>query len=207
MSINLILMHVYFCHLIPLFSTSNAVGIAPNFTICQASSTSLRIDWHPPMPLRGTTGYRVIYFTSEAQPIISSPPLSVGTTSYLLTDVVHGRLYFISVEGLSEHFSSEVVYNVTRRGIAYHCGEDGKVEMAAPSPLSPSSFIPSPSTFPHSLLFLSPTTLPLSLSSSPLATLYLYLVLFFLLCHLEEGEGVMTSVVGKREGKKVTWWF
>ena len=168
--LSLILVHMYFWHLIPLFSTNNAVGMAPNFTICQASSTSLRIDWSPPMPLGGTTGYRVIYFTSEGQPVISSPPLNVDMTNYLLTDMVHGTLYFISVERLSKHFSSEVVYNVTRLGIAYHCGKDGKVEMAAPSPPSPSPFIPSPSTFPHSSLFLSPTTLPLSLSSSPLAT-------------------------------------
>ena len=169
-------MCIYFWHLIPLFSTNNAVGTAPNLTIlCQASSNSLRIDWSPPIPLRDTTGYRVNYFTSKRQPTISSPPLSVATTSYLLTDVVNERLYFISVEGLSEHFSSEAVFSFTRLGIAPHCGEDGEVEMAAPSPPSPSPFIPPPSTSPYSPLFMSPflpslTTPPLSLSPSPLAT-------------------------------------
>ena len=127
------------------------------------------------MPLGDTTGFRVNYFTSERQHITSSPPLSVDTTSYLLTDVVNERLYFISVEGLSEHFSSEVVFSITRLGVAPHCGENGEVEMAAPSSPSPSPFIPPPSTYPYSPLFMSPslstpTTPPLSLSPSPLAT-------------------------------------
>ena len=97
------------------------------------------------------------------------------------------------------------MYNVTRLGIAYHCGEDSKVEMAAPSPFSPSPFIPSPSTFPHASLFLSPTTLPHSLSSSPLATFTFQPHPLPSPLSSGGGEGVMTPVVGKREGKKRTW--
>ena len=152
--------------------------------ICQASATSVLIEWTPPNPLGDTTGYRVNYYTSTGGPLTSSPVLNTTTTSYTLTNVVDGRLYYISVEGVSEHYYSgqeQAVSYLFQLRDAYQCGEtkgngapgeaggDGtRGADERSSFLSPSTFaIPSPPTLLTLYPFLTPPSPPSLHPSNP----------------------------------------
>ena len=152
--------------------------------ICQASATSVLIEWTPPNPLGDTTGYRVNYYTSAGGPLTSSPVLNTTTTCYTLTNVVDGRLYYISVEGVSEHYYSgqeQAVSYLFQLRDAYQCGEtkgNGAPDEAGgdgtrgaderSSFLSPSTFaIPSPPTLLTLYPFLTPPSPPSLHPSNP----------------------------------------
>ena len=78
--------------------------------ISQKAANSLLIEWAPPQPLGHTTGYRINYYTNtgSSKPSITSIHVLGGlhTTSYVLTGLESDGYYHISVEGVSEHFSS-----------------------------------------------------------------------------------------------------
>ena len=65
----------------------------------QEGLTSIRVSWKPPTPLGDTTGYRISYSDGD-----SSVDVSGGSTdNYLLTDLVMGATYTISIEATSPH--------------------------------------------------------------------------------------------------------
>ena len=85
-----------------------AVAQAPTVTwLCQKSAKSIMVEWTVPEPIGFTTGYRIHYYTNINDPLSTAINILGGllTTSYILTDLGVG-LYYISVEGVSVHFSS-----------------------------------------------------------------------------------------------------
>ena len=70
----------------------------------QEGLTSIRVSWSPPTPLGNTTGYRIYYSDSDS---IDSVDVSGGSTdNYLLTGLVEGATYTISIETTSQHLPS-----------------------------------------------------------------------------------------------------
>ena len=89
-----------------------AVGpVAPtNLTAVQEGLTSIRVSWSPPTPLGNTTGYRISYNNSDSS---DSVDVSGGSTdNYLLTGLVMGATYTISIEATSQHIPSGRVETV-----------------------------------------------------------------------------------------------
>ena len=70
----------------------------------QEGLTSIRVSWSPPTPLGNTTGYRIYYNDSDSS---DSVDVSGGSTdNYLLTGLVMGATYNISIVATSQHFHS-----------------------------------------------------------------------------------------------------
>ena len=66
----------------------------------QEDPTSVRVSWSPPSPLGDTTGYRISYSGGSS----GSVDVSDGSTdNYLLTGLVNGTSYTISIVGTSLH--------------------------------------------------------------------------------------------------------
>ena len=75
-----------------------------NQTAVQVGLTSIRVSWSPPTPLGDTTGYRIYYSDSDSS---DSVGVSGGSTDYyLLTGLVMGATYIISIEATSQHLPS-----------------------------------------------------------------------------------------------------
>ena len=95
-----------------MFSPNSLVASAPKVTrLCRKSPTSVSIDWTPPDPLGHTTGYSITYYSSVGTantPNYTVIPVLGGllTNSYLLSRLRDGGSYYVSVEGVSEHFCS-----------------------------------------------------------------------------------------------------
>ena len=69
----------------------------------QEGLTSIRVSWSPPTPLGGTTGYRICYSGGSS----GSEAVSGGSTdNYLLTGLLNGESYTISIVATSQHFFS-----------------------------------------------------------------------------------------------------
>ena len=81
------------------------VASAPtNLMAVQEGVTSIRVSWSPPTPLGDTTVYKISYSDSDSS---DSVYVSVDSTdNYLLTGLVMGATYNISIEATSQHISS-----------------------------------------------------------------------------------------------------
>ena len=79
--------------------------VAPtNLIAVQEGLTSMRVSWSPPTPLGDTTGYRIYYSDSGSS---DSVDVSGGSTdNYLLTGLVMGATYNISIVATSHHIPS-----------------------------------------------------------------------------------------------------
>ena len=87
--------------------TTPPVASAPtNLMAVQEGLTSIRVSWSPPTPLGDTTGYRIYYSGGSS----GSVNVSGGSTNnQLLTGLLNGDSYTISVVGTSQHFFSDSV--------------------------------------------------------------------------------------------------
>ena len=74
-------------------------------TAVQDGPTSIRVTWTPPSPLEDTTGYRISFTGGGSSGSVDIDGGSTG--SYLLTSLVTGNSYIITVAGLSRHFPSD----------------------------------------------------------------------------------------------------
>ena len=83
------------------------VASAPTYlTAVQEGPTGIRVSWTPPTPLGDTTGYRIYYSGG------SSGSVNVGggsTDNHLLTGLLSGTSYNISIVATSNHFFSDLV--------------------------------------------------------------------------------------------------
>ena len=81
------------------------VASAPtNLMAVQEGITSISVSWSPPTPLGDTTGYRIYYSNSGSS---DSVDVSGGSTdNYLLTGLVMGATYTISIVATSQHILS-----------------------------------------------------------------------------------------------------
>ena len=73
----------------------------------QESLTSIRVSWSPPTPLEATTGYRIYCYTSGEGRIINVTDGS--TNNSLLTGLLNGDSYNISILATSKHISSQPI--------------------------------------------------------------------------------------------------
>ena len=84
-----------------------SVPVAPaptNLMAVQEGLTSIRVSWSPPTPLGNTIGYRIYYSASDTS---GSVDVSGGSIdNYLLTGLVMGATYTISIEATSQHLPS-----------------------------------------------------------------------------------------------------
>ena len=72
----------------------------------QEGLTNVRVSWSPPSPLGDTTGYRISYSGGSS----GSVDVSDGSTdNYLLTGLVNGASYTISIVVTSLYLPSELV--------------------------------------------------------------------------------------------------
>ena len=80
------------------------VASAPtNLMAVQEGLTSIRVSWSPPTPLGNTTGYRIDYSGGSS----GNVDVSGGSTdNHLLTGLVMGATYTISIEATSQHLPS-----------------------------------------------------------------------------------------------------
>ena len=79
------------------------VASAPtNLMAVQEGLTSIRVSWSPPTPLGDTTWYRSSYSGSSGSVGI----VGGSTDNYLLTGLVMGATYTISIEATSQHLPS-----------------------------------------------------------------------------------------------------
>ena len=70
----------------------------------QEDLTSIRVSWSPPTPLGDTNGYRIYYSES------ASVNVSGGSTdNFLLTGIMNGDTFDISIVATSQHFFSEKI--------------------------------------------------------------------------------------------------
>ena len=66
----------------------------------QEGVASIRVSWNPPTPLGDTTGYRIYYSGGSVN-------VSGGSTdNYLLTSLLNGNSFNISIVAISPHFFS-----------------------------------------------------------------------------------------------------
>ena len=72
----------------------------------QEGPTSIRISWSPPSLQGDTSGYRVSYNGGSSGSVDVS---GWYTDNHLLTGLLNGAMYSISIVGASNHFSSEEV--------------------------------------------------------------------------------------------------
>ena len=72
----------------------------------QDGPTGIRVSWTSPSPLGDTIGYRILYSGGSSGSVDVS---GRSTDNHLLTSLVNGASYTISIVGTSEHFSSEHV--------------------------------------------------------------------------------------------------
>ena len=85
-----------------------SVASAPtNLMAFQEGLTSIKVSWSPPTPLGDTTGYRIYYSDSDSSDSVNVSGRS--TNNYLLTGLVMGATYTISIEATSQHLPSESV--------------------------------------------------------------------------------------------------
>ena len=81
------------------------VASAPtNLMAVQEGLTSIRVSWSPPTPLGDTTGYRIYYSDSDTSGSVGV--CGSSTDNYLLTGLVMGATYTISIEATSQHLPS-----------------------------------------------------------------------------------------------------
>ena len=87
-----------------------SVASAPtNLTAVQEGLTSIRVSWSPLTPLGNTTGYRISYSGGSS----GSVDVSGGSTdNYLLTGLVMGATYTISIVATSQHILSRRVETI-----------------------------------------------------------------------------------------------
>ena len=72
----------------------------------QEGPTSIRISWSPPSLQGDTSGYRVFYSGGSSGSVDVS---GWYTDKHLLTGLLNGAMYSISIVGTSNHFPSEEV--------------------------------------------------------------------------------------------------
>jgi len=83
------------------------VALAPTYlTAVQEGPTGIRVSWTPPTPLGDTTGYRIFYSGGSS----GSVDVADGSTdNHLLTGLLSGTSYNISIVATSKHFFSDLV--------------------------------------------------------------------------------------------------
>ena len=72
----------------------------------QEGLTNIRMSWSPPSLLGDTTGYRISYSGGSS---VSVDVSDGSTDNYLLTGLVNGASYTISVVGTSLHYYSDTI--------------------------------------------------------------------------------------------------
>ena len=72
----------------------------------QEGPTGIRVSWTPPSPPRSTRGYRISYSGGSSGSVDISDH---ATDNHLLSDLVNGASYTISIVGTSAHYYSEHV--------------------------------------------------------------------------------------------------
>ena len=75
-------------------------------SIFQNDFTSISVFWTPPSPMDKNVGYH-IYYTGPTSGNVSVD--SVELNSYVISGLVNGEFYHVSVAGKSLHFESEPV--------------------------------------------------------------------------------------------------
>ena len=84
-----------------------AVGSPPTeVRVLQESPTTIRVFWKHPEPVESTTGYQ-IYYTGPTEG--SLPADNIDSNNEIITGLVNGQKYHISVAGKSTHLESEPV--------------------------------------------------------------------------------------------------
>ena len=102
-NIELIIFNVHCYNYIWVFSVAS---VPSNLMAVQEGLTNVSVSWSPPSPLRDTTGYRISYSGGSS----GSVNISNGSAdNYLLTGLVNGASYTISIVGTSLRLPSEVV--------------------------------------------------------------------------------------------------
>ena len=80
----------------------------------QEGLTNVQLSWSSPTPLGDMTGYRISYSGGSSE----SVDVSDGSIdSYLLTGLVNGASYTISIVGISLHFFSDHSIQVMNIGL------------------------------------------------------------------------------------------
>ena len=76
----------------------------------QESPTTVHVFWDPPDPPSDTVGYQIYYIGPTNGSI---PADDVDFNNEIITDLINGKTYHISVAGKSAHLESEpvVAYN------------------------------------------------------------------------------------------------
>ena len=64
------------------------------------------MSWSPPTTLGHTTGYNIYYKTGD---VLSNITIEISNTNHLLSNLMNGASYNISIVGTSEHLYSEYV--------------------------------------------------------------------------------------------------
>lgn len=85
----------------------------------QENATTLRVSWIPPTPLGDTTGYRISYEMTNS----TSYSIDVNGHDHhlLLTGLMSGETYTITIIGLSERFPSQSSMIKITLGNRIHC--------------------------------------------------------------------------------------
>ena len=90
-------------HTLILYTAASA---PTNLKAVQEGLTVIRVSWTPPTPLGDTTGYRIYYSGGSS----GSVDVSGGSThDYLLSGLINGNNYNISIVGTSKHLPSNLV--------------------------------------------------------------------------------------------------
>ena len=82
-----------------------AASVPTNLMAIQKGLTSIRVSWSSPIPLGDTTGYRISYGDNNDSVDISDGYID----NYLLTGLMMGATYTISIVATSKHIYSQSV--------------------------------------------------------------------------------------------------
>ena len=68
------------------------------------------MSWKPPDPLGSTTGYRILYQSDGSSSSNASRSLDdARETDFLLSDLLMGTAYNVSLVAISQHLPSEIL--------------------------------------------------------------------------------------------------
>ena len=88
-------------------SVFHTVGSPPTeVRVLQESPTTIHVFWEHPKPVGSTTGYQ-IYYTGPTEGSFSAD--SIDINNEIITGLVNGQTYYVSVTGKSSHLDSEPV--------------------------------------------------------------------------------------------------
>ena len=88
-----------------------------NVMAVQEGLTNIRVSWSPPSPLGDTTGYRIDYDDSSTSVTVDGG----STDNYLLTGLMNGDTYTISIVATSNNFPSESTDKTVNLGMSSYC--------------------------------------------------------------------------------------